>query len=222
MTQQLPPQRHMLTIPDWFSEAIHRSAVHAGTPEGRAALAEANRYAALGTTISALDEQLTRVTAERDALAAKLAEVEQAEPVAWIEHELSGTGLRHLHFERREPNTRDDVVAPKWTALYLSPAAPTAPAKREPLTQSQRLQVFKAADARLQADENLSWREAIVLETERAHGISTSKTAVCDSVQVEAKQQTTAAELPGGWCYTMQRPKPLCGCPDCGPKGGEA
>ena len=68
--------------------------------------------------------------AQRDALAARLAEIERAEPVAWIEHELQGTGLRHLHFERRPNQLRDEVVAPVWTALIARPA-PAAAQERE-------------------------------------------------------------------------------------------
>lgn len=55
----------------------------------------------------------------------------QQEPGAWIEHEWSGTGLRHLHFEKREPMVRDEVVNPVWTPLY------TAPPQRQPLTDEQ-------------------------------------------------------------------------------------
>ena len=55
----------------------------------------------------------------------------QQEPVAWIEHEWSGTGLRHLHFEKREPMVRDEVVNPVWTPLY------TAPPQRQLLTDEQ-------------------------------------------------------------------------------------
>ena len=55
----------------------------------------------------------------------------QQEPVAWIEHEWSGTGLRHLHFEKREPTVRDEVVNPVWTPLY------TAPPQLQPLTDEQ-------------------------------------------------------------------------------------
>ncbi len=46
---------------------------------------------------------------------------EQGEPVAWIEHEWGGTGLRKLHFERHEPTVRDEVVNPIWTPLYTTP-----------------------------------------------------------------------------------------------------
>lgn len=42
----------------------------------------------------------------------------EQEPVAWIEHEWSGSGLRHLHFERPAPTVRDEVVRPVWTPLY--------------------------------------------------------------------------------------------------------
>ena len=58
-----------------------------------------------------------------------IAEAEKQEPVAWIEHEWSGTGLRHLHFERREASLRDEVVNPIWTPFYTHPQP-----KREPLT----------------------------------------------------------------------------------------
>jgi hypothetical protein len=54
--------------------------------------------------------------------------------VAWIEHEWSGTGLRHLHFERREASLRDEVVNPIWTPLYTTPQ-PQQAEKQEPVTQ---------------------------------------------------------------------------------------
>ena len=54
------------------------------------------------------------------AIKAEKHEVSQ-EPVAWIEHEWSGSGLRHLHFERREQSLRDEVVNPIWTPLYINP-----------------------------------------------------------------------------------------------------
>lgn len=47
----------------------------------------------------------------------------QRKPVAWIEHALSGTGERLLHFARRAPTVRDDVTNPIWTPLYTHPAA---------------------------------------------------------------------------------------------------
>ncbi len=57
---------------------------------------------------------------------------EQAHPVAWIEHEWSGTGLRKLHFERHDPTVRDEVVNPIWTPLY------TIPKKRKPITSTNQ------------------------------------------------------------------------------------
>ena len=55
----------------------------------------------------------------------------EQEPVAWIEHEWSGSGLRHLHFERHAPTVRDEVVRPVWTPLYPRPQP------RQPLTDAQ-------------------------------------------------------------------------------------
>ena len=66
-------------------------------------------------------ETMRKLRAERDELAARLEAFERAEPAAWIEHELQGTGLRHLHFERRPNRLRDDVIAPVWTALIARP-----------------------------------------------------------------------------------------------------
>lgn len=85
----------------------------------------ADDYTAAIAAITGAAGELQRLEAERDALAAKLAEIERAEPVAWIEHELQGTGLRHLHFRRRPNTLRDDVVAPVWTELIARPAPAT-------------------------------------------------------------------------------------------------
>jgi hypothetical protein len=46
----------------------------------------------------------------------------EQEPVAWIEHEWSGTGVTHLHFDRRKPTLRDEVLNPVWTPLYTAPS----------------------------------------------------------------------------------------------------
>ncbi len=54
------------------------------------------------------------------ALRQALAQPEQ-EPVAWVEHEWGGSGLRHLHFDRRKPTLRDEVLNPVWTPLYTAP-----------------------------------------------------------------------------------------------------
>ena len=63
----------------------------------------------------------SKAEAERDALRARLAEIEAQEPVAWIEHSWSGSGGRQLHFERRPACLRDELVSPVWTALYTRP-----------------------------------------------------------------------------------------------------
>ena len=55
-----------------------------------------------------------------DAIESELAKPEQ-EPVAWVEHEWSGTGVTHLHFDRRKPTLRDEVLNPVWTPLYTAP-----------------------------------------------------------------------------------------------------
>jgi hypothetical protein len=45
-------------------------------------------------------------------------ELRELKPVAWVEHEWSGTGVEHLHFDRRKPTLRDEVLNPVWTPLY--------------------------------------------------------------------------------------------------------
>lgn len=44
-------------------------------------------------------------------------------------------------------------------------------AQRVPLTDEQRAEVFRAAENRMVHALNLSWRNAVVDEVERAHGI---------------------------------------------------
>ena len=88
------------------------------------------------------------------------------EPVAWIEHEWSGTGLRHLHFEKREPMVRDEVVNPVWTPLY------TAPPQLQPLTDEQ----IWADDGIMSANAKLGLLikdiALLVRAIESAHGIT--------------------------------------------------
>ena len=90
----------------------------------------------------------------------------QQRPVAWIEHEWSGTGLRHLHFEKREPMVRDEVVNPVWTPLY------TAPPQRQPLTDEQ----IWADDGIMRANAGLGLLmkdiALLVRAIEQAHGIT--------------------------------------------------
>lgn len=86
----------------------------------------------------------------------------QQEPVAWIEHEWSGTGLRHLHFEKREPMVRDEVVNPVWTPLY------TAPPQRQPLTEDQIAAAVGQCETDLKTEFLIEFARAI----EEAHGIT--------------------------------------------------
>ena len=83
------------------------------------------------------------------------------EPVAWIEHEWAGTGLRKLHFEKRDPTVRDEVVNPVWTPLYTAP-----PPQRKPLTEAEIDEVWNS----LIATPDFS-RVKIARAIERAHKI---------------------------------------------------
>ena len=77
------------------------------------------------------------------------------EPVAWVEHEWSGTGSRKLHFEKRDPTVRDEVVNPVWTPLY------TDPPQRKPLTEEEIKRI---------CEEYHSPRQ-LARAVERVHGI---------------------------------------------------
>ena len=85
------------------------------------------------------------VEAERDELAARLEDIGLQETVAWIEHELQGTGLRHLHFERRANTLRDDVVAPVWTALIARPIQACKP-EQASMSLDDALELHAIAD----------------------------------------------------------------------------
>jgi len=77
---------------------------------------------AMKQALEALDAySWEQVDSARAALRQAIEQAEKQEPVAWIEHEWSGTGLRHLHFERHEASLRDEVVNPIWTPLYTTP-----------------------------------------------------------------------------------------------------
>lgn len=95
--------------------------------------------------------------------ALKLPQVEQG-PVAWIEHEWSGSGLRHLHFERPAPTVRDEVVCPVWTPLYTHPQPP-----RQPLTDAQINAFFEGMES-----SNGFWL-SFARAIERAHWIGGEK-----------------------------------------------
>ena len=112
-----------------------------------------------------MTECVTARQANNEAITAMkelLAQPEQ-EPVAWIEQEWSGSGLRHLHFERREPTVRDEVMNPVWTPLY------TTPPKRKPLNDEMRKQMKESCDS-----DNMEMRGAFIdgwTSAEAAHNI---------------------------------------------------
>lgn len=82
---------------------------------------------------------------ERDELAEKLAEISAQPPVAWIEHELQGTGQQHLHFTRRPNQLRDDVIAPVWTELITRPAQACKP-EQASMSLDDALELHAIAD----------------------------------------------------------------------------
>ena len=53
----------------------------------------------------------------------------------------------------------------------LAPSTLTDAQPRQPLTDDERQDVYAKAIKAIDNDPNLSWRDAIVFETERAHGI---------------------------------------------------
>lgn len=64
-------------------------------------------------------------------------------------------------------------------ALFYALAAPaTAPAQpeRKPMTKGQREQVVRRAEAAMNGNVNLSWRDALISETEAFHDIKEDKT----------------------------------------------
>jgi hypothetical protein len=60
------------------------------------------------------------------------------------------------------------------TALRIAQTTPHA-AQRQPLTREQREVVIAKADQAMTADPNLSWRDALISQTEAAHGITGDK-----------------------------------------------
>lgn len=87
----------------------------------------------------------------------------QQEPVAWIEHEWSGTGLRHLHFEKREPTVREEVVNPVWTPLYTMP---------HPLTDEQIWSDDRIMEANSRLGLLMKDLALLVRAVEATHGIT--------------------------------------------------
>ncbi|MGQ0595819.1 hypothetical protein [Aquabacterium sp.] len=73
----------------------------------------------------------------------------------------------------RSLKTRADGRYENWQVNLLWGAwqARAALAARKPLTDEQRAEIFRAAERRMVHTVNLSWRNAVVDEVERAHGI---------------------------------------------------
>ena len=117
------------------------------------------------------------------------------EPVAWVEHEWSGTGSRKLHFEKRDPTVRDEVVNPVWTPLY------TDPPKRQPLSGLEAERLLEQVIGSLPAARNL------VRAVERAHGIIEHR------IEEDSHQTLDAA---------MQQPRAMAQAYESGYKAGVA
>ena len=86
---------------------------------------------------------------------------QDCEPVAWLKRHRDGS----IELNEYRTFLPDDAIATGRTPLYA------ATPKREPLTPAQRDSVCLAADKRMSTDQNLSWRQALITETEFAHGI---------------------------------------------------
>ena len=91
-------------------------------------------------------------------------QVEQ-EPVAWMHQCRKKPELVKLSFKKREPA----LAASGYKARPLIFGDTAKP--RQPLTDDERQDVYAKAIKAIDNDPNLSWRDAIVFETERAHGI---------------------------------------------------
>ena len=56
-------------------------------------------------------------------------------------------------------------------AALAAPATAPAQPERKPMTKGQREQVARRAEAEMNGNVNLSWRDALMSETEAFHGI---------------------------------------------------
>lgn len=81
------------------------------------------------------------------------------------EQEPYGYVYGNSFWEAKNPRITDDVRR-LGKPLYTRPHPP-----RQPLTDDERQDVYAKAIKAIDNDPNLSWRDAIVFETERAHGI---------------------------------------------------
>ena len=91
-----------------------------------------------------------------------------------IERELLEQALDALS----APNHRVLRESPICVGIRAALSAPaTAPAQpeRKPMTKGQREQVARRAEAEMNGNVNLSWRDALMSETEAFHGIKEGK-----------------------------------------------
>lgn len=108
---------------------------------------------------------------ELEAIKALRAALEQPkgeqEPVAWLfQHEETGltelVDVQQVEWGFEKNNSRWQKISP----VYTNPQPP-----RKPLTDDERQDVYAKAIKAINNDPHLPWRDAIVFETERAHGI---------------------------------------------------
>ena len=69
--------------------------------------------------------------------------------------------------------TTDAIEAIRARLAHTEGKSATAPAQpeRKPMTKGQREQVARRAEAEMNGNVNLSWRDALMSETEAFHGI---------------------------------------------------
>ena len=97
-------------------------------------------------------------------------------PAAAKDAEGSGEAVGYLNDWPDEPElgdyfSHDPCEGARSRPLYTTPPA-SQPQALVPLTVEQRADVFRAAERRMVGDLNLSWRNAVIGEVERAHGIN--------------------------------------------------
>jgi hypothetical protein len=110
-------------------------------------------------TINVTPKHITEAIAE---LRAALSRAAEPSPVA-MRYDFDGFGWFYID-SGSGSNWRTKVSGAE--PLYTRPTAAL-----NPLSRKQRDQVFESSEQRLHKDANLSWWEAIITETEAAHGI---------------------------------------------------
>ena len=123
-----------------------------------------------GTKALALSDKVDdEITATLQAYATAAVEQDRAqrgEPIAWMwQHDETGrTGFIEANLAKDwvKLNPRLPLVCP----VYAAPQP-----ERKPMTKGQREQVARRAEAAMNGNVNLSWRDALMSETEAFHGI---------------------------------------------------